>query len=422
VKNPALKTLSDKELLTQIQKLRRREHLSTIEILLHLNEVERRKLDLKLGYNALYDYCVKHLRYSSSGAGRRVAVARCVGRHPEVLDLLRSQKLNVTGVALVASVLNDGNKKKLLESIQNKSQAEIDAIAARYRTPMALRDRVKSVRVVVPEPKTAVRGGHAKAQPAAPGDACENNHYSHNGSGPALTGSKTTGNRSGNNTNMRTKQALLIQFLADKAFMKRYEEVRALLSQRLSDTSFENVFGALIEEFLERHSPTRRQARRDKKTKALRSVSEVRRDEKIAARGSASEARRDRKTKSARSTARPHEAAPKLPSRHIPAAALKESSPARTSHEARPKPRSRRIPAAVRDKVYARDKGRCTYVGRTGKRCGSMQALQIDHIEPFTRGGDNTPSNLRLLCAKHNRLAAQEVFGADAMKRFRRRE
>jgi hypothetical protein len=273
VKKPALKSLSDKELLAQIQRLRRREHLSTIEILLHLNEVERRRLDLKLGYNSLYDYCVKHLRYSSSGAGRRVALARCIRQHPEVLDLLRSQKLNVTGVALVASVLNELNKKALLENIQNKSQGEIDAIASRYRRPVALRDRVKPVRVVVPASKiAAVHGGHGKAQQPAAGGACENNHDSHNGSSLALSNCTPTGYEGGCGTTVRTEQKLFIQFLANKTFMKKYEEVRALLSQRLSDTSFENVFEALIDEFLEHHCPVRRQARRDNKTETRRSA------------------------------------------------------------------------------------------------------------------------------------------------------
>jgi hypothetical protein len=150
--------------------------------------------------------------------------------------------------------------------------------------------------------------------------------------------------------NVFTRQKLLIQFLANKEFMKKYEEVRALLSQRLSNTSFERVFDAVLEEFLERHCPTRRKARRDKR---------------------------------------------------------------------RATPRK---PCNAGDKVFTRDRGRCTYVGKTGKRCGSTQALQIDHIKPFTRGGTNAPSNLRLLCAKHNRLAAQEAFGEELMKRFPRRE
>jgi 5-methylcytosine-specific restriction endonuclease McrA len=379
MKKPALRSLSDKELLAQIEKIRRREHLSTIEILLHLNEVERRKLHLKFGYGSLFDYCVKHLRYSSSGAGRRVAVARCIRQHPEVLGLLRSQKLNVTGVSLVASVLTNDNKAELLRNIPDKTQSEIDAIAARYRPPIAMRDRVKPVRIRVPEPRTAARETSEEALQTLAKGACEKSNYSHNGSGHTVSACNTTSNDSANRQNIRTRQKLLVQFLADKAFMKKFEEVRALLSQRLSDPSFENVFEVLIEEFLERHSPTRRRTRRDKKASQL-----------------------PRK--------RPFSPAREKPSR------------AAASHEAQPQPRSRHIPATVRDKVFARDKGRCTYVGKTGKRCGSTHTVQVDHITPFTRGGANTVSNLRLLCAKHNRLAAEEVFGESFAKRFRARE
>ena len=203
-----------------------------------------------------------------------------------------------------------------------------------------------------------------------------------------LTGCNNKGNGSGNGRNIRTEQKLLIQFLANKEFMKKYEEVRALLSQRLSDTSFENVFEALIEEFLERHSPASRKARRDER-EATRTARE-----------------------------KPRRPAPGKSRQPAP----KRSRSAAVSNTAEPTRHSRYIPAAVRDDVFARDKGRCTYVGRTGKRCGSTQALQIDHIKPVTRGGANTESNLRLLCAKHNRLAAEEVFGEAFTARFRPRE
>jgi len=143
--------------------------------------------------------------------------------------------------------------------------------------------------------------------------------------------------------------------------MKKYEEVRTLLSQRLSGTSFEQVFEALIEEFLDRHSPVRRTVRRESKRRTPR-------------------ASKDSRTKTGE--------------------------------------RSRHIPAAARDQVFVRDKGRCTYIGKTGRKCGSTQALQIDHIKPVARGGTSALSNLRLVCAKHNRLAAEEVFGEAFTKRF----
>lgn len=77
---------------------------------------------------------------------------------------------------------------------------------------------------------------------------------------------------------------------------------------------------------------------------------------------------------------------------------------------------SRRIPAAVRDAVWARDGGRCTFVGPDGLRCPAAEWLEIDHIRPFALGGpSDDPSNLRLQCAQHNRLLARRVFGDAAV-------
>ncbi|MFH1756198.1 MAG: HNH endonuclease signature motif containing protein [Candidatus Latescibacterota bacterium] len=77
----------------------------------------------------------------------------------------------------------------------------------------------------------------------------------------------------------------------------------------------------------------------------------------------------------------------------------------------REKQQSRHIPTAIRDKVYARDGGRYTFVGADGVKCNSTWDVQIDHIKPYARGGDHTVCNLRLLCAKHNKLAAERIYG-----------
>ena len=78
----------------------------------------------------------------------------------------------------------------------------------------------------------------------------------------------------------------------------------------------------------------------------------------------------------------------------------------------------RHIPAATRDRVFIRDGERCTYVGVNGERCGCTQGLQIDHINPYGMGGSNELENLRLLCGAHNRLAAEQAYGRDKIKRF----
>lgn len=59
----------------------------------------------------------------------------------------------------------------------------------------------------------------------------------------------------------------------------------------------------------------------------------------------------------------------------------------------RPEQRSRRIPAAVRRQVIERDLGREPYDGTRH---------HIDHIVPFSRGGDNSPENLRVVEKRQN--------------------
>ena len=82
-----------------------------------------------------------------------------------------------------------------------------------------------------------------------------------------------------------------------------------------------------------------------------------------------------------------------------------------------PKPRSndeltRHIPVAVRDAVFERDGGRCTFVGEGGKRCNSTWDLEVHHDgTPFGRGGGHSIKNLRLLCATHNQFEAEKEFG-----------
>jgi len=182
--------------------------------------------------------------------------------------------------------------------------------------------------------------------------------------------------------------------------MQKYEQARSLLSQRLRATTFEAVFEIMIDEFLERHSPGRKKARRDARKKQTN-------------------ARADGERQRGASHAGPVADYPARARTAARAAGAPSAPPAcEDTHQAR----SRHIPERVRDEVYTRDKGRCAYVGATGRRCGSKQALQIDHIEPFARGGPAIAANLRLLCAEHNRLAAGELFGETLMRKFHARE
>jgi hypothetical protein len=58
------------------------------------------------------------------------------------------------------------------------------------------------------------------------------------------------------------------------------------------------------------------------------------------------------------------------------------------------------IPPKMRNQVLARDRHRCQSPG-----CGNTRFLELHHIEPRAKGGDNTPENLITLCSACHRLA-----------------
>jgi hypothetical protein len=68
------------------------------------------------------------------------------------------------------------------------------------------------------------------------------------------------------------------------------------------------------------------------------------------------------------------------------------------------KTRSRCISSvAKREMEKTRPQG-CKYIDRsTGRSCGSMHFLQLDHIHEFWNGGSNAAENLQWLCGFHNR-------------------
>lgn len=84
----------------------------------------------------------------------------------------------------------------------------------------------------------------------------------------------------------------------------------------------------------------------------------------------------------------------------------------RPRETARPaKQGTRLIPAAVRRAVWARDKGRCGFVGHEG-RCRERGGLELHHVRPFAAGGEATVANIELRCRAHNGHEADVFFGA----------
>ena len=407
-----LSGLSDRELLSRVKELVFRERAVTLEVLVHLIEVERRKLHLGLGYASMFDYCTRHFGYSSSAASRRIQSARCIRDYPEVYGLLEKNEVNLSSVSLVVSILTKENKKDLLMRMRNKSQKEVEAMVADYKPPVSLRDRARPVCVAVasstatgapgspPSDGSAATppGGDRKLLFSAMGSedghtASQNQRTS--GCDSSRCGSEKRPNSVGGPPRLERK--FQVQFLASERFMKKFERAKALLSNRNGKPSYEAVLEAALDEFLKDHDPeNRRQRREERKEKAVAK-------EKFT-KGGNDEAALRRKAGRGESRAQGKETSGRDRTR------IPDTEP------------TRHIPAATKDAVFARDKGRCTFVGSTGERCDATHNLQIDHIVPYARGGTNTLDNLRLLCERHNKHEAERVLGANSVRLFRRRE
>lgn len=73
---------------------------------------------------------------------------------------------------------------------------------------------------------------------------------------------------------------------------------------------------------------------------------------------------------------------------------------------------SRHIPNAVKREVAQRDGMQCTFVDAAGRRCPATAFLEFHHAIPWALGGVSTAANVHLMCASHNREAAERDFGS----------
>ena len=96
--------------------------------------------------------------------------------------------------------------------------------------------------------------------------------------------------------------------------------------------------------------------------------------------------------------------------------------PARKVEKAPPPRDAAAVSAELRRQVWERDQGRCAWVSQDGRRCSSRWQVEVDHVDPVARGGKATLDRVRLLCKAHNLLHAEQVYGREPMRKYRKGE
>ena len=144
-----LKTLSDNNLLLRTKELVATERQHLTQVLLHLREVERRKLFSDLRYASLFEYTVKELKYSEGQAGRRIQAMRLINELPEIEAKIESGELNLTHVSMAQSFFRASDKAseckmkasekiEILERFENKTSREAEKILVQLQPTFAL--------------------------------------------------------------------------------------------------------------------------------------------------------------------------------------------------------------------------------------------------------------------------------------------
>ena len=87
-----VESLSSSDLRSATRDLVRRSHGLDAALLVHLREIEERKLYLDWSFPSMFAYCVGELGFSEDIACNRINVARAARRTPVILEALRSGK------------------------------------------------------------------------------------------------------------------------------------------------------------------------------------------------------------------------------------------------------------------------------------------------------------------------------------------
>lgn len=162
----------------------------------------------------------------------------------------------------------------------------------------------------------------------------------------------------------------IIQFVASDDLMKKLSRIKDLTAHQNWNPSYAELFQKLAEFYLEKNDPllkAERQKQREKKDESSCREEQLKNTDAV---------------------------------NELPTLEVKINK------------QTRYIEAKVRREVLINDQFQCTFVSKiTGKRCGETKGLQLDHSLPFALGGSNQSTNLKTLCASHNRWAGEKIFG-----------
>ena len=151
----SLRTVKDQDLLRSMDEITGSEAELLTLALRHLREIERRRLFSSEGFQSMWDYCTRKLKYSSDQTHRRLSAARLLEAEPQLEAKIESGELSLTNLSIAQSLFRQEAKSGkpiprqerlgLLEKLENKSTREAQKIVLQVAPKAVAPERVRQV-------------------------------------------------------------------------------------------------------------------------------------------------------------------------------------------------------------------------------------------------------------------------------------
>ncbi len=162
----SLCTLPDHALLEGLRALAARDCGLEADLLVHLGEVDARRLHVPQGFHSLFVYCVEVLHFSESVAFQRIGAARAARAFPLILERVRTGELHLSGLRLLVPHLTQANHVELLDRARYRSKRAIEEMLADRAPKPDARAEVRRV-IQPPAAPAALELQAATPSPAA---------------------------------------------------------------------------------------------------------------------------------------------------------------------------------------------------------------------------------------------------------------
>ena len=123
--------LSDDALVSCLSTLCAQGHALTARVIVHLIEVEERRLDLRAACTSMFDFCTRRLGMSEGAAFRRITAARLVKRFPALLERIERGEVHLSTLVVLRPHLTESNVEELAAAAAGKTRREVEDLLAR---------------------------------------------------------------------------------------------------------------------------------------------------------------------------------------------------------------------------------------------------------------------------------------------------